>query len=61
MKPGEGQHVETVTNEPSLCAELEGVLGSTDRVNLRCAFVRWHGLRVLKEELDRSPTRWRRR
>jgi hypothetical protein len=43
---------------PSLSAELRAELGSTDRVNLRCAFVRWHRLRVLKEQLDRSPTRW---
>jgi superfamily II DNA or RNA helicase/HKD family nuclease len=38
--------------EPSLSAELRAELGSADRVDLLCAFVRWHGLRVLEEQLD---------
>jgi superfamily II DNA or RNA helicase/HKD family nuclease len=39
-------------DEPSLSAELRAELGSADRVDLLCAFVRWHGLRVLEEQLD---------
>ncbi len=38
--------------EPSLGAELRAELGSADRVDLLCAFVRWHGIRVLADELD---------
>lgn len=38
--------------EPSLHAELRAELASADRVDLLCAFVRWHGLRVLEEPLE---------
>lgn len=38
--------------EPSLAAELRAELGSADRVDLLCAFVRWHGIRVLEQQLD---------
>ncbi len=37
--------------EPSLGAELRAELESADRVDLLCAFVRWHGIRVLADEL----------
>ena len=37
--------------EPSLGAELRAELGSADRVDLLCAFVRWPGIRVLEESL----------
>ncbi|WP_199430766.1 DUF3427 domain-containing protein [Qaidamihabitans albus] len=37
--------------EPSLSAELRAELASADRVDLLCAFIRWHGLRVLEEAL----------
>ncbi|MDX6223884.1 MAG: hypothetical protein QOE64_260, partial [Frankiales bacterium] len=39
-------------DEPSLSAELRAELGSADRVDLLCAFIRWHGIRVLEEQLD---------
>jgi HKD family nuclease len=38
-------------DEPSLSAELRAELGSADQVDLLCAFIRWHGLRVLEEPL----------
>ncbi|MFF5989751.1 DUF3427 domain-containing protein [Prauserella flavalba] len=38
-------------DEPSLSAELRAELASADRVDLLCAFIRWHGLRVLEEPL----------
>ncbi|MGH3788588.1 MAG: DUF3427 domain-containing protein [Pseudonocardiaceae bacterium] len=38
--------------EPSLGAELRAELASADRVDLLCAFIRWHGIRVLADELD---------
>lgn len=38
--------------EPSLGAELRAELGSADSVDLLCAFIRWHGIRVLADELD---------
>lgn len=39
-------------DEPSLSAELRAELASADRVDLLCAFVRWHGVRVLEDALD---------
>ncbi|MFC4005104.1 DUF3427 domain-containing protein [Prauserella oleivorans] len=38
-------------DEPSLSAELRAELASADRVDLLCAFIRWHGLRVLESAL----------
>lgn len=37
--------------EPSLAAELRAELDSADSVDLVCAFVMWHGLRLLEKEL----------
>lgn len=39
-------------DEPSLSAELRAELASADRVDLLCAFIRWHGLRVLEDALS---------
>lgn len=36
--------------EPSLGAELRAELATADRVDLLCAFVKWHGLRLLDGE-----------
>ena len=38
-------------DEPSLGAELRAELASADEVDLLCAFVRWHGIRVLEGAL----------
>ncbi|MBW0101952.1 DUF3427 domain-containing protein [Pseudonocardia sp. KRD291] len=38
--------------EPTLHAELRSELTSADRVDLLCAFIRWHGIRLLEAELD---------
>ncbi|MGH3600717.1 MAG: DEAD/DEAH box helicase family protein, partial [Pseudonocardiaceae bacterium] len=38
--------------EPSLGAELRAELTSADRVDLLCAFIRWHGIRILADELE---------
>ncbi|MDQ2879954.1 MAG: DUF3427 domain-containing protein [Actinomycetota bacterium] len=38
--------------EPSLGAELRAELSSADEVDLLCAFIRWHGIRVLADELE---------
>lgn len=38
-------------NEPTLAAELRAELASADSVDLLCAFVKWHGLRLLEREL----------
>ena len=35
-------------DEPSLSAELRAEIASADRIDLLCAFIRWHGLRVLE-------------
>jgi superfamily II DNA or RNA helicase/HKD family nuclease len=37
--------------EPSLAAELRAELNSADSVDLLCAFVMWHGLRLLEKQL----------
>jgi superfamily II DNA or RNA helicase/HKD family nuclease len=39
------------SDEPSLGAELRAELASADQVDLLCAFLRWHGIRVLEEQL----------
>lgn len=37
--------------DPSLGFELKAELATADRVDLLCAFVKWHGLRILEESL----------
>ena len=46
-------------NEPSLGAEVRAELETADQVDLLCAFVKWHGLRVLDAELKRLHERGR--
>ena len=43
--------------EPSLGAELRAELDTSDQVDLLCAFVKWHGLRVLEDQLKRARLR----
>ncbi len=43
--------------EPSLGAELRAELDTADQVDLLCAFVKWHGLRILEPELRRLRDR----
>jgi superfamily II DNA or RNA helicase/HKD family nuclease len=43
--------------EPSLGAELRAELDTSDTVDLLCAFVKWHGIRLLEEELGRLKQR----
>lgn len=38
-------------DEPSLAAELRAEMASADSVDLLCAFVRWHGVRLLEQDL----------
>jgi superfamily II DNA or RNA helicase/HKD family nuclease len=38
--------------EPTLSAALRSELASADGVDLLCAFIRWHGVRVLAEQLE---------
>ncbi len=44
-------------DEPSLGAELRAELDTADSVDLLCAFVKWHGIRVLEPELRRLRER----
>ena len=37
--------------EPSLASELRAEIDSADTVDLLCAFVMWHGLRLIENEL----------
>lgn len=43
--------------EPSLGAELRAEIDTSDEVDLLCAFVKWHGLRLLEQELGRLQRR----
>lgn len=45
------------SGEPSLGAELRAEVDSADEVDLLCAFVKWHGLRLLEPELARARAR----
>ncbi|WP_170304510.1 DUF3427 domain-containing protein [Microlunatus speluncae] len=44
-------------NEPSLGTELKSEIDTADQVDLLCAFVKWHGLRLLEPELRRLQGR----
>ncbi|ESQ06031.1 MULTISPECIES: DUF3427 domain-containing protein [unclassified Streptomyces] len=43
--------------DPSLGFELRAELATADRVDLLCAFVKWHGLRVLEQSLAAARDR----
>lgn len=43
--------------EPSLGTELRAEIDTSDEVDLLCAFVKWHGLRLLEPELRRLRER----
>ncbi|MSZ77634.1 MAG: DEAD/DEAH box helicase, partial [Actinobacteria bacterium] len=43
--------------EPNLAAELRAEIDTADAVDLLCAFVKWHGLRLLEVELGRLHRR----
>jgi superfamily II DNA or RNA helicase/HKD family nuclease len=43
--------------EPSLGTELRAEIETADRVDLLCAFVKWHGVRLLEPELKRLRDR----
>lgn len=43
--------------DPSLGFELRAELATADRVDLLCAFVKWHGLRVLEQALTSAHAR----
>lgn len=43
--------------EPSLGSELKAEIDTSDEVDLLCAFVKWHGLRLLEDELRRLRDR----
>ena len=45
------------SDEPSLGAELRAEIDTADEVDLLCAFVKWHGLRLLEPELERARER----
>ncbi|MET8163075.1 DUF3427 domain-containing protein [Streptomyces sp. NPDC005329] len=43
--------------DPSLGFELRAELATADRVDLLCAFVKWHGLRILEQSLKAAHER----
>ncbi|TFE58615.1 DUF3427 domain-containing protein [Streptomyces sp. ICN441] len=44
-------------DDPSLGFELRAELATADRVDLLCAFVKWHGLRVIEQSLEAAHAR----
>ncbi|MGW2861588.1 DUF3427 domain-containing protein [Streptomyces sp. NPDC001205] len=44
-------------DDPNLGFELRAELATADRVDLLCAFVKWHGLRVLEQSLKAAHAR----
>ncbi|WP_438293654.1 DUF3427 domain-containing protein [Streptomyces sp. HUAS TT7] len=44
-------------DDPNLGFELRAELATADRVDLLCAFVKWHGLRVLEQSLKAARAR----
>ncbi|MGW5661805.1 DUF3427 domain-containing protein [Streptomyces sp. NPDC003758] len=43
--------------DPSLGFELRAELATADRVDLLCAFVKWHGLRIIEQSLKAAQER----
>ncbi|MER7818397.1 DUF3427 domain-containing protein [Streptomyces sp. NPDC096153] len=43
--------------DPSLGFELRAELATADRVDLLCAFVKWHGLRIIEQSLEAAHAR----
>ncbi|TXS51843.1 DUF3427 domain-containing protein [Streptomyces sp. t39] len=43
--------------DPSFGFELRAELATADRVDLLCAFVKWHGLRVIEQSLEAAQAR----
>ncbi|MFH8593471.1 DUF3427 domain-containing protein [Streptomyces rimosus] len=43
--------------DPNLGYELRAELATADRIDLLCAFVKWHGLRILEESLTAAAER----
>ncbi|NWF30060.1 DUF3427 domain-containing protein [Streptomyces sp. PKU-EA00015] len=43
--------------DPSLGFEVRAELATADRVDLLCAFVKWHGLRVIEQSLEAAHAR----
>jgi superfamily II DNA or RNA helicase len=43
--------------DPSLGSELRAELATADRIDLLCAFVKWHGLRVMEDALKEAHKR----
>ena len=39
-------------DQPRIGVEVQRELASADRVDLLCAFIKWHGLRVLEEQIN---------
>lgn len=50
---GETALLTNARDEPQLGHELRAEIDTSDKVDLLCAFVKWHGLRVLEEQLGR--------
>ena len=41
--------------DPTLVSQLRKELVSTNRVDILCSFIKWSGIRILADDLLRSP------
>ncbi|MFI9003634.1 DUF3427 domain-containing protein [Streptomyces sp. NPDC053541] len=49
--------ITNASEDPNLGFELRAELATADRVDLLCAFVKWHGLRVIEQSLEAAHAR----
>ncbi|SOD86308.1 Superfamily II DNA or RNA helicase [Streptomyces sp. Ag109_G2-15] len=61
VRPGiplsEAALITNAPEDPSLGFELRAELATADRVDLLCAFVKWHGLRIIEQSLRAARDR----
>lgn len=41
-------------NDPSMISQLQKEVTSADRVDILCSFIKWSGIRILKDALEQS-------
>ncbi|HEV7764088.1 MAG TPA: DUF3427 domain-containing protein [Thermoanaerobaculia bacterium] len=49
---GQSDLLVNARGEPSVGQAIQREIASADRIDLLCAFIKWHGLRILEESLD---------
>lgn len=54
---GDAALLTNATGEPALANELRAELDSADQIDLLCAFVKWHGVRLIEAQLTAARDR----